>query len=50
MMYDFPPATLGAPNGFKLLQYQQVFEAFENYFEREKIVMGFEPGGQAAGG
>ena len=51
MMYDVPPQDLGAADGkLKLGHYQQVLDAFAKYIPLEKIVMGFEPGGQAAGG
>lgn len=50
MMYDVPPSNLGSPNGFTLENYKVVFNAFEKYIDKDKIVMGFEPGGQAAGG
>ena len=51
MMYDVPPSSLGAPdNKFILDNYIQVLNYFETYVPKNKIVMGFEPGGQAAGG
>ena len=50
MMYDVNPVALNAPNGFTLDTYKAVFGAFEKYVEKHKVVMGFEPGGQAAGG
>lgn len=50
MMYDVPPSDLNAPGGFTLLNYRNVLNAFEQYFDKHQIVMGFEPGYQAAGG
>ncbi len=51
MMYDVPPSNLGAPdNKFILDNYIQVLNYFETYVPKDKIVMGFEPGGQNAGG
>ena len=51
MMYDVPASNLGAPdNKFILDNYIQVLNYFETYVPKDKIVMGFEPGGQAAGG
>ena len=50
MMYDVPPADLAAPEGFTLNNYKEVFDSFGKYICKNKIVMGFEPGGQAAGG
>ena len=51
MMYDVPPSSLGAPgNKFVLNNYIQVLNYFESYVPKNKIVMGFEPGGQNAGG
>ena len=50
MLYDVPPSELGYPNGFSLDSYETVLESFENYIDKSKIVMGFEPGYQAAGG
>ena len=43
-MYDVPPSDLGYPNGFTLDTYIPVFQAFETYIDKSKIVMGFEPG------
>lgn len=50
MMYDVPPADLGAPNGFNANTYQTIFKFFESVLPKDQIVMGFEPGYQAAGG
>ena len=50
MMYDVPPADLNAPDGFTLDNYEEVFDAFCKHVDKDKIIMGFEPGGQAAGG
>lgn len=50
MMYDVPPADLGAAGGFTAATYQTIFGFFEKHMSRHEIVMGFEPGGQAAGG
>ena len=50
MLYDVPPAQLGYANGFTLDTYETVLENFEEHFTRSKLVMGFEPGHQAAGG
>jgi len=50
MMYDVAPSELGYANGFTLDTYIPVFEAYGNYIDKSKIVMGFEPGYQAAGG
>ena len=50
MMYDVPPSYYGAPGGFTLDTYKNVFDAWANYVDPDKVVMGFEPGGQAASG
>ena len=50
MFYDHPPAKLGYPEGYTLEAYQTVFDSFESRIARTKIVMGFEPGDQPAGG
>jgi hypothetical protein len=50
MMYDVPPADLGAPGGFTKATYKTVLAFFEKHLLKNQIVMGFEPGGQAAGG
>lgn len=50
MMYDVPPSDLGATDTFTLSTYQMVLSYFEEYVSQDKIVMGFTPGGQAAGG
>ena len=51
MMYDVPASDAGAQGEtFELENYKQVLTSFEKYVSKDKIVMGFEPGGQAAGG
>jgi len=50
MMYDDPPSNIGYPNGYELETYQYVFDAYQKYMQKDQIVMGFEPGGQAANG
>ena len=51
MMYDVPPKNLGAPaEGFTIDNYKQVLSYFGKFIPKNKIVMGFEPGPQAAGG
>ena len=50
MLYDIPPASLAAPNGLTMDNYKKVLSAFSKRIRKDKIVMGFEPGGQAAGG
>ena len=50
MMYDVPPADLAAAGGFTAATYQTIFKTFEPHMFKNQIVMGFEPGGQAAGG
>jgi len=51
MMYDVPPSDLGAPdNKLTLDNYKQVLSYFDKYMPKYLIVMGFEPGAQAAGG
>ena len=50
MMYDVGPAAYGAPGGFTLDTYKKVFDAFAKCVGDDKIVMGFEPGGQAGDG
>ncbi len=51
MMYDVPPTALGAPpTGFTLSTYRMVLDAFAQHVPKNLVVMGFEPGGQAAGG
>lgn len=50
MMYDVPPGDLGYPGGFTLGAYTMVLGHFDLYVPGNLTVMGFEPGGQAAGG
>lgn len=50
MFYDVPPAWVGQPDGLKLDIFQKVLGDFEKHVDKQKLVMGFEPGGQAAGG
>ena len=50
MMYDVMPSYLGAGAGFTLDTYEKVFDTFKPHIDKDKIVMGFEPGTQAAGG
>ncbi len=50
MMYDVAPSDLGASDAFTLSTYRMVLDFFDQYISKSKIVMGFEPGGQAAGG
>ncbi|MCP3964763.1 MAG: hypothetical protein GY750_04725 [Lentisphaerae bacterium] len=51
MMYDVPPTLLDAPdNAFTLDTYKKILGYFEQYVSKNKIVMGFEPGFQAANG
>ncbi|WP_051261549.1 glycoside hydrolase family 18 protein [Desulfovibrio inopinatus] len=50
MMYDAPPEDLGAQGAFSLANYAMVLGFFRQYVSQSKIVMGFEPGGQMAGG
>ncbi|GGG07248.1 MULTISPECIES: glycosyl hydrolase family 18 protein [Cysteiniphilum] len=51
MMYDVPPTDLDSPaTGFSPEAYENVLNAFAKYITKSKIVMGFEPGGQAADG
>jgi len=49
-MYDVMPSYLGAGAGFTLDTYEKVFDTFKPHIDKDKIVMGFEPGTQAAGG
>lgn len=35
MMYDVPPAQLGAPGGFKLKHYKPILESFNEYFKKD---------------
>jgi hypothetical protein len=51
MMYDTNPTDLGGePSGLALEQYKVVLDYFAQSQHKEKIIMGFEPGHQAAGG
>jgi len=50
MLYDVPPADLGASGAFTLDTYKTVLGFFDQYVPKNKVVMGFEPGGQVAGG
>ncbi len=50
MAYDVGPNDM--PNGqtWSMNVYKDVFNTFAQHIDKSKIVMGFEPGGQAAGG
>jgi len=51
MMYDTSPKDIGGnATGLALEQYKVVFDHFAQHEHKDKIVMGFEPGFQAAGG
>ena len=50
MQYDVPPTDLNCPDRFTLSTYIGVFNAFARFVDKDKIIMGFEPGKQAAGG
>ena len=50
MEYDVRPSDLNCPDRMQLSAYVAVFDAFTNYVDKNKIVMGFEPGHQAGGG
>lgn len=50
MMYDISPSDLGAVGALSLEQYKMVLGFFSQYIQKNKIVMGFEPGGQVSGG
>lgn len=51
MMYDTPPTDIGgSPTGLGLDQYKLVMDFFADFEHKDKVVMGFEPGFQAAGG
>lgn len=51
MMYDTSPTDIGGkPTGLALEQYKVVLDYFAQSQHKEKIIMGFEPGHQAAGG
>jgi len=49
-MYDIEPQFIGTTNGPTMDTYLAVFASFELYLDKDKIVMGFEPGNQASGG
>jgi GH18 family chitinase len=49
MAYDVAPEQI-ANNGWTVDTYALVFDSFSKYLNKDKIVMGFEPGGQAANG
>jgi GH18 family chitinase len=50
MAYDVGPSDM--PNGqtWTMKVYNNVFNTFAQHIDKSKIVMGFEPGGQATGG
>ena len=48
MAYDVAPSQVNG--GWNEENYESVFISFAKYLDKLKIVMGFEPGGQAAGG
>lgn len=50
MQYDVEPQQLNCTDKCDLQTYITTFNAFEKYVDKKKIVMGFEPGPQAAGG
>lgn len=50
MFYDMKPSEVNAPNGLTLHDYQVILGFFNRFMARDLIVMGMEPGGQAAGG
>jgi len=50
MQYDVPPSDLNCPDKMELSTFVGVLEAFAKYVDKSKIVMGFEPGIQYAGG
>ena len=50
MQYDVPPSSLNCTHHFSLQTYITTFDAFSKYVDNDKIVMGFEPGPQAADG
>jgi endo-chitodextinase len=50
MLYDTSPSDLKKPKGITLETYKTVFEFFKKHVNEDLIVMGFEPGGQAAHG
>lgn len=49
-MYDVDPSCLDAKDNFTLQTYETVFQAVSRFVDKEKIIMGFEPGPQGAGG
>jgi len=50
MQYDVPPSDLNCPDRMELDTFVGVLDAFALYVDKSKIVMGFEPGNQYAGG
>jgi GH18 family chitinase len=51
MMYDVEPRAAGTKGEtFDIESYKMVLSYFEKYLPKDKIVMGFEPGVQVAGG
>ena len=50
MQYDVPPSDLNCRDLMELGTYKTVLEAFAKYIDKDKLVMGFKPGNQAAGG
>jgi len=51
MFYDMPPVDVGASSGVLSLEnYKTILGFFDRFLDKKQIVMGFEPGGQAAGG
>ena len=50
MQYDVPPSDLNCEDRMELSTFKTVLDAFSKYVDKDKIVMGFEPGNQAAGG
>lgn len=50
MFYDVPPSAVGAHGGLTLEHYKVILSFFERFVPKEKVVMGIEPGNQAAGG
>ncbi|MFZ9036391.1 MAG: hypothetical protein ACO2ZM_09820 [Francisellaceae bacterium] len=50
MAYDMPASQMPNDETWTLPVYKDVFDTFSKYVDKDKIVMGFEPGGQAAGG
>ena len=50
MQYDVSPSDLNCPDRMELDTYKKVLGAFTKYVDKDKLVIGFEPGHQAAGG